>query len=261
MQRTYSLTSKVIAALTAMGLAGLGCTSGDPEAAGDPSDRQVTLDVWTNVPDESGERELMEMGTTDTTLGELMSSGRTLMVDGFETQDLSAVRAGDEIVVPLNTGDTATLTRKADRLELTSFTGEDDGTDELPRGAVGAVRLLPDGVDVFLSGSQGSDADTIMRVSGLEDLEAERSALVTSLALDALLVSLEDGEQIPPAVAIAIIGGLVGSFWLGICGWTAWDCAHQCENNAGFEVHCAGITVSVNPPGVHTSGGFDCRCL
>lgn len=261
MKRTYSLTSKLIAALTAVGVAGLGCsTAEDDGAEAAPGAREVTLEMWTNLPDDSGQRTLTRMGASTTTLDELMSSQRTFVVDGSETTDLARLRTGGEIVVPLNTGESATLVSEGDRLELAGFTGEDDGSSALPRGAVEAVRLLPDGIEVFLAGSDSDDADTIVRVSGLEDLDAERGALLISLALDTILVSLEDTEQIPPPVAIAIIVGIVGGVWLGICGSLAWYCADHCQYNNGFKVECAGISVSVDPPGATFGGGYSCTC-
>ncbi len=261
MRKTYSLASRFIAALTAAGVVGLGCTTtqdGGPEA--EPGAREVTLEVWTNLPDDSGTRRLTRMGTSASTLDELMTAERTFVVDGGETTDLARLRTGSEIVVPLNTGETATLVSKGDRLELASFTGEDDGAGDLPRGAVEAVRFLPDGIEVFLSGSGGDEADTIVRVSGLEDLDAERGSLLTSLALDTILVSLEDTEQIYPAVAIAIIVGIVGGAWLAICGGLAWYCADHCQYYRDFAVTCSGITVNVDPPGATFGGGYSCSC-
>jgi len=262
MKKTYSIGSKLVAALTAAGVIGMGCTTADdPEATGDPGAREVTLDVWTNLPDDKGVRQRTQLGTTTTTLDELLDADRVFVADGAESSDLATLWTASEIVVPLNTGETATLVRKGDRLELASFTGEDDGTGDMPRGAVSAVRLLPDGIDVFLAGSDSAEADTTLRLSGLEDLDAERSELVASLSLDAMLVSLEDGEQIAPPVAIALIAAVVGSFWLAICGGLAWECATRCEYWTGFETQCAGITVTVNPTTVTGGGGYSCRCI
>jgi len=261
MKREHSLASKMIAIMTATGVVGLGCSAHESGADGDPGSREVTMEVWTNLPDESGERKMLSMGTSTSTLDEMVSAERDFVIDGGESSDLGRVRSGSEIVVPLNTGDTATLVRKGDRLELVSFTGDDDGNGDLPRGAVEAVRLLDDGIEVFLSGSQGPDADTIVRLSGIEDLDAERSALVTSLALETILVSLEDTEQIAPAVAIAIIAAIVGGAWLAVCGGIAWYCAYECAGGNGFEVQCAGVTVTINPPGANVGGGYSCRCM
>ncbi|HKE19862.1 MAG TPA: hypothetical protein VKB80_33530 [Kofleriaceae bacterium] len=263
MKKTYSVASKLCAMLTAAGVIGLGCTAAQDSDRGgdDPGSRAVTMEVWTNLPDDSGVRTLTRMGTNTATLDDMLSRERSFVIDGGESSDLARVRSGAEIVVPLNTGETATLVRKGDRLELASFTGDDDGAGDLPRGAVQAVRLLDDGIEVFLSGSDGTDPDTIVHMSGIEDLDAERAALVTSLALDTILVSLEDSEQIAPAVAIAIIAAIVGSTWLFICGGLAWHCADQCQNANGFETQCAGLTVTVDPPGAQIGGGYSCRCL
>ena len=262
MRKTYSLTSKLIAMLTATGLVGLGCAgAGDPDQGGDPGAREVTMEVWTNLPDDSGRRTLTRMGTNTVTLNDLLTGERELVIDGAQSSDLARLRSGGEIVVPLNTGETATLVRTGDLLELVSFTGDDDGAGDLPRGAVEGVRMLDDGIEVFLSGQEGSDPDTIVRLSGIEDLDAERAVLVTSLALDTILVSLEDTEQIAPAVAIAIIAAIVGAAWLAICGGLAWHCASQCQHANGFETQCAGVTVTVNPPGATVGGGYACRCM
>ena len=261
MKKTYSMASKLVAAVTAAGLVGLGCTaSEDPELGGDPGQREVTLDVWSNLEDDTGAKELSKVGTTTATLDQLLSGERELIVDGVATHDRDSLRSGSEIVVPLNTGDTATLVRDGDVIVLASFTGEDDGTSEMPRGAVRAVRLLSDGIEIYLSGSEGPAPDSVLRLAGVEDLDAERSALVNSLALDALLVSLEDGEQIAPSVAIAIIAAIVAAIWLATCGNLAWHCAYQCEGSNGFEVQCAFTTVSVNPTFVRWGGGLGCRC-
>jgi hypothetical protein len=261
MRKTYSVASKLVAMMTAAGVVGLGCTAGqDQDRGGDPGAREVTMEVWTNLPDDSGTRTMTRMGANTSTLDELLKGERGFVVDGGESSDLARVRSGSEIVVPLNTGETATLVRKGDRLELASFTGDDDGAGDLPRGAVHAVRLLDDGFEVFLSGSQSTDPDTIVRLSGIEDLDAERSALVTSLALATMLVSLEDTEQIVPVVAIAIIAAIVGSAWLAICGGLAWYCADHCQNFNGFATECAGVTVTTTPPGVTVGGGYSCRC-
>jgi hypothetical protein len=216
--------------------------------------------MWTNLPDESGVRTMTQLGSETAMLDELVSADRQLVVDGVESTDLALLRSGSEIVVPLNTGETATLARKGDRLELVSFTGEDDGTGDVPRGAIEAVRMLDDGIEVFLSGSDASGPDTIVRVSGVEDLDPERQALVTSLALDTILVSLEDTEQIAATVAVALIAAALGVVWMGVCGALTWHCAIKCENSNGFAVGCAGLTVNANPFSVTVGGGYSCTC-
>jgi hypothetical protein len=262
MKRTHSVGTKVVAMMTAVGLVGLGCAGHDPGPDDDPGAREVTVDVFTNLPDESGTRRLQQMGSDSFRLDEVPDWQRALLVDGEETYDLAGVRDGAEIVVPLNTGDTATIARRGDRLELVSFTGDDDGSGDLPRGAVSAVRLLPDQFEVFLSGSGSSEPDTIVKLSGIEDLTAESRALVLSLALDTLLVSLEDAEQgIPVLVAIAIIAAVVGSAWLAVCGGLAWECATRCQNASGFETTCANVKVTINPTSVQVGSGYSCRCL
>jgi hypothetical protein len=258
--RTYSLPSKVIAMLTAVGLVGLGCTGAeDPDPGADPGSREVSLEVSTNVEDENGARSMARMGTDTATLDELQKP-RTLVIDGAESSDLARVRSASEIVVPLNTGETATLARHEDRLELVSFTGEDDGAGDLPRGAVEAVRMLDEGIEVFLTGSTGDEPDTIVRVSGIEDLDAERSALVTSLALDTILVSLEDTEQIPPPVAIAMIAAALGAFYMAICGALMWECANKCEYWTGWETDCGDFHVKTTPFSIDVNMDAGCRC-
>jgi len=263
MKKIHSLKTKSVAVLTAFGLAAMGCASSADEtpAEGDPGARQVTLEVWTNVPDDTGARQMVEMGSETIALDDHVSGDRALVVDGVETNDLAALRDGSEIVVPLNTGETATLARQGDRLELVSFTGEDDGSGEVPRGAVRAVRMLAGEYQVFTAGSDGAEADIIVRLSGIEDLPRESEALVTALALQTLLASLEDQEQIPPAAAWAIVVGIVAAGWLLICGATVWDCATRCESAAGFHVDCANLQVSVNPTFTMDIGdGFGCYC-
>jgi hypothetical protein len=266
MRTKHSLATKLIAIMTATGVVGLGCTGAeeaDPteDPIEDPGAREVTLETWTNLPDDTGARKLTQLGNETAPLDEVVNAERQFVVDGVESTDPASLRSGSEIVVPLNTGETATLARKGDRLELVSFTGEDDGTGELPRGAIEAVRMMDDGIEVFLSGSDGSDPDTIVRVSGLEDLDPERAALVTSLALDTILVSLEDIEQaLPAAVAVALIAGALGVVWMGICGGLTWSCASQCTN-AGFAVTCAGLTVTPDPFSITLGGGYSCRCF
>jgi len=263
MKKTYSMSNKFVAALTAVGLASVGCASSaeDTPIAGDPGDRQVTAEVLMNMPDETGARTVKPLGSETFALADYASWDRALVVDGVETHDLAALRSGSEIVVPLNTGETATLVRRGDRLELESFTGEDDGAGESPRGAVGAVELLPAEYHVYLAGSDGSAPDTMVRLSGVEDLPEEAADLVTALALQTLLSTLEDQEQIAPAVAIAAIAAVVAAGWLTICGQFAFDCATQCEAYAGFETQCAGLTVSLEPVTVVAGGGYSCRCL
>ncbi len=194
MKKTHCMKSKFVAALTAVGLASLGCASSaeDSPISGDPGDRQVTAEVLMNLPDESGARTVKPLGSETFALADYASWDRALVVNGVETHDLAALRSGSEIVVPLNTGETATLVRRGDRLELESFTGEDDGAGESPRGAVGAVELLPAEYHVYLAGSDGSAPDTMVRLSGVEDLPEEAADLVTALALQTLLSTLED---------------------------------------------------------------------
>ncbi|HTE56744.1 MAG TPA: hypothetical protein VK698_38085 [Kofleriaceae bacterium] len=260
MKRTYSLAAKLVAGLTAVAFTGMGCTAGQDPGGADPGARQVTVQVWTNLPDESGTRQMQDFGSSGFLLDDFASWERALVVDGVETTDLATIRRGNQIVVPLDTGETATLVRRGDRLELDSFTGADDGASELPRGAVHAVRLLPAGFEVFLTGSTSDAPDTVVKLSGIEDLDAEQSALVAALALEAMLVSLEDGEQIAPAIAIAIIAAIVGAAWLALCGGLAWECAYRCSGWPGFQTQCAGVTVSVNPTNVQVGGGYSCRC-
>jgi hypothetical protein len=260
MNRTYSLAAKLVAASTALSFVAMGCTAGQ-DGEIDPGARSVTLEVFTNVPGEDGVRQMQPFGTTEFALDDFQTWERTFVIDGGESTDLAALRTADRIEVPLNTGETATLVRRGDRLELDSFTGTDDGAGELPRGAVQAVRMAPGGIEIFLAGSSGPDPDTVVNLIGIDDLGAEKTALVSALALDALLVSLEDGEQIAPAIAIAIIAAIVGSAWLAVCGGLAIDCSYRCANNAGFETQCAGVTVSVNPTSVTVGGGYSCRCL
>jgi hypothetical protein len=261
--RTYSLPTKVIAMLTAVGLVGLGCAGAeDADVGADPGSREVSLEVWTNLADDSGTRTKTSMGSTTATLDELQAAQRALVIDGEESSDLARVRSGSEIVVPLNTGETATLKRDGDRLELVSFTGEDDGTGDLPRGAVSAVRLLDDGVDVFLTGSKGDAPDTSVRVSGIEDLDAERGALVTSLALRTILVSLEEEQQFFDPITMTLqIAAAVAVAWWAVCGATVWDCASECWTGSGIEVKCGGLRVSTNPWAIDFSGEHGCRCL
>lgn len=261
MKRTFSLKTKLVACTTAVAFAAMGCSAGQDAGSDDPGAREVTMEVLTNVADESGVRHLQSFGATQLTLDEFPSWTRAFVIDGGESYDLDRVRDGVEIVIPLNTGETATIRRDGDRLELVDFTGEDDGTAELPRGAVSSVRMLSSEIQVFLSGSTGAEPDTIVKLSGLDDLDQERTALVTALALNALLVSLEDGEQIAPAVAIAIIAAIVGAAWLALCGGLAWECAYRCSNYAGFQTQCAGVTVNINPTSVQVGGGYSCRCL
>ena len=260
MKRTYSLAAKIVAASTALSFAGIGCTAGQ-DGELDPGARTVTLEVFTNVPGEDGARQMQPFGTTELALGDFQTWERSFVVDGGESSDLADLRTGTRIEVPLNTGETATLVRRGDRLELQSFTGADDGAGELPRGAVRAVRMTTAGIEIFLAGSSGPDPDTVVNLVGIDDLGAEKTALVGALALDALLVSLEDGEQIAPAIAIAIIAAIVGGAWLAVCGGLAIDCSYRCANNAGFQTQCAGVTVSVNPTSVTVGGGYSCRCL
>jgi hypothetical protein len=260
MKRTFSLKTKLVACTTTVAFAAMGCGAGQ-DSAEDPGAREVTMEVLTNVADDSGARQMQSFGTTTLTLDEFPSWTRSFVIDGGESTDLGQVRDGAEIVIPLNTGETATVRREGDRFELVAFTGEDDGTAELPRGAVSAVRMLDSEIQVFLSGGAGDQPDTIVRLSGIDDLDQERAALVTALALNALLVSLEDGEQIVPAVAIAIIAAIVGAAWLALCGGLAWECAYRCQNYAGFQTQCAGVTVNINPTSVQVGGGYSCRCL
>lgn len=260
--RTYSLKCKVIAALTAVGLVGLGCAGGAEDAAveADPGSREVTMEVWINVEDESGARTMTSMGSNAASLDEIQPGSRALVIDGTETSDLGRVRSGNEIVIPLNTGETATLQREEDRLTLVSFTGEDDGTSDLPRGAVEAVRMLDDGIEVYLSGSTGDEPDSIVRVSGLEDLDAERSVLITALALDHVLVSLEDAEQLIPAIAIGSILGRMGAVWAATCGSLLAYCAWHCVDWPGFAVECGAAKVTWEPLSVDFTFGFGCTC-
>ena len=262
MKKICSLETKLVAVVTALGLVGMGCASSEEAPQeGDPGARQVTLEVLASVPDDTGARQLQEMGSETIALDEYTSWDRALVVDGVETNDLASLRQGSEIVVPLNTGESATLARRGDRLELVSFTGEDDGSGEVPRGAVSAVRMLAGEYQVFTAGSDGADPDMIVRLAGLEDLQQESDALVTALALKTLLASLEDQEQIAPAIAWAIVVGIVAAGWLAICGGTVWDCANRCESSPGFHVDCANLQVSVEPTFTLNIGdGFGCYC-
>ncbi len=262
MKKTYSRASKLIVILTATGLIGLGCAAEqDPEAGGDPGSREVTLEVLSNLPDEGGVRKLVSLGSDTALMDDLMMLERPFVIDGDETRDLTRVRTGSDIVVSLNTGESATLRRSGDRLELASFTGEDDGEGDMPRGAVEAVRMLDGGIELFLSGSEGSEADTIIRLSGIEDLDAERGALVTSLALDSILVSLEDTEQISPPVAIALIAAYMGQVWMTTCGSLTAFCDWKCWSYRSFDVGCAGLTVSADPFSITLGGGYSCTCI
>jgi hypothetical protein len=262
MKKTYSMAAKFVATMTSVTFAGMACSTG-PESPidEDVGDRTVTLQLWFNAPNESGVREMTQLPSSSFSLAEFPAWERALVVDGAETFDAESVRQGSQIVVPLNTGETATLVRNGDRLELASFTGEDDGTSELPRGAVKAVRMLPDGIDIFLAGSDDNEADSVVRLSGIEDLEQEQRALVTALALQALVLSLEDGEQLPPvAFILAAIAAVVTIGWMTLCGATVADCVYRCQGRNGFSVNCAGLKVSW-PLSVEIGGGFSCRCL
>lgn len=262
MRKTYSVGAKLVAALTSATFAGMACSTAPDSPLDDVGDRSVTMRVWLNAPNDSGAREMTELPSSSFLLAEFPSWERALIVDSVETYDIESAREGAEIVVPLNTGETATLVRTGDRLELASFTGEDDGTSELPRGAVKSVRMLDDGIEVFLDGSGSPDPDAIIRVSGIEDLEREQSVLVTALALQTLVVSLEDGEQVLPhiGVILAAIAAVVTVSWLALCTGTVTTCVNRCKQRNGFEVKCGGLKVSW-PLSIEISGGFSCRCL
>ena len=262
MKKTYSRTSKIIALLTATGVIGLGCASEEgPSADTDPGSREVTLEVLSNMPDDAGVRKLTSLGSDVALVNELMMLERPFVIDGEETSDLTRVRTGTEIVVELNTGETATLRRTDDRIDLVDFTGEDTGESDTPRGAIESVRLLDSGIEVFMAGSQGSDPDTIVRMSGIEDLDAERRALVTSLALDTILATLEDTEQLNPVAIIALVAAYLGSVWFASCGSLTSYCAWKCWAYRSFDVGCAGLTVSAEPFNVTLGGGYSCTCI
>jgi hypothetical protein len=261
MKKTYSVGAKFVAVLTSVAFAGMACTAGTDSPLDDVADRSVTVQLWINAPDESGAKQLTELPSSSFLLGEFPSWERALVVDGEDTYDAESVRQGTEIVVPLNTGEMATLIREGDRLVLASFTGEDDGTSQLPRGAVSSVRMLPDGIEIFLDGSVDAEPDSIVRLSGIEDLEQEQRAIVTALAMQTLVVSLEDGEQLPPVpVILAAIAAVVAVGWMALCGVSVANCISRCQTRNGFEVKCGGLKVSW-PLSIEISGGFSCRCL
>ncbi|MDQ3338973.1 MAG: hypothetical protein M4D80_27735 [Myxococcota bacterium] len=261
MQRTTRLGTKLIAGVTAMMFAGTACTQSSTEGTTSEA-REVTVEVWTQVADESGVRQLESVGSSKLGLDEI-TFDRAVIIGGLEkTTNLMKIPSGSTFVVPLNTGETATVLRTADGVELVSFTGPQQGTAELPRGAVKSVRLLADGFELFMKDSKSTTADTVIELQGLEKLGVERDHVVGALALQSLLMSLEDTEQLSPPVAIALIAAAVAWVWFATCGSFVTYCAYKCWAWPNQETQCAGLTVKSGNSGLDITlgGGYSCRC-
>ena len=261
MQRTTRLGTKVIAGVTAMMFAATACSQQSGTETSEA--REVTVEVWSHMDDESGLRQLQSIGSSKLSLDDI-DFERAVIIDGAKaTTNVMKIPAGSTFVVPLNNAETATVKRTADGVELVSFTGPQEGTKELPRGAVKAIKLLPDGFELFMKDSPDSTkADTVIKLQGLDELGADRDQVVGALALQSLLMSLEDTEQLSPPVAIALIAASVAYVWFASCGGLVSYCAYKCWAYPNMETQCAGLTVKGGNSGVsiRVGGGYSCRC-
>ena len=260
MQRMTSVTTKLIAGVTAMTFASVACTQQSTTTP--PEARELTVEVWSHVEDESGLRQLESIGSSKLALDDVELE-RTIILDGTEVRtNLAKITAGSTFDVPLNTGETATVRRTADGVELVSFTGPQEGTPELPRGAVKSIRLLADGFEMVLKDSPTPEATTVIKLHGLDNAGDKRDLVRDALALQSLLISLEDTEQLSPPVAIALIAAAVTAAWFTSCGALVTYCAWKCWAWPNMETQCAGLKVKSGDSGldIELGGGYSCRC-
>jgi hypothetical protein len=243
------LTTVVSAAFLAQAVSCAASDSGDAAL----SDRVVqTVLTGQYVDPESGELTSVTIAQDEFALGEYQWQERELMVDGARTLELDGIHTGTEIVVPLRGGGSMTLHRTGDVLEIVNVeTNASYDSAKLPRVRVGQS---------FVEVVGAEDASVLVDVQGVEDLPDVERALATSLALDILLASVEDVDQVAPAVIIAAVAAVVGAAWLAACGVTLGTCVNRCGEE--FEVRCGFLDVDVDFPHVSVGGSFSfsCKC-
>ena len=252
MQRTTTFGTKLIAGLTLFAFGTIACT----QQATTTETREVTVETW-----RTGEQ-APELWSSSTVPVDELTFARKVIVNGVtSTVGLADIPANTTFDVPLNNGETATLRKTADRVELVSFTGPRETEAKAPRGTVKAVQIQDDGYALYYDGSSSDKPDILIKVP---DLGAnERAGVVNALALQTLLISLEDVEQTPVHVVMAILVGVVALAWLWTCYDTAQSCAARCEDYAGWESTCLDLLVVWNGDGLSVggSGPYSCRCF
>ena len=254
MQRTTTLGTKLIAGVTLLAFGTIACT----QQATTTETREVTVETW-----RAGDDQPPQLWSSSEVPLDQITFARKVIVDGVpSTVGLGKIPAGTTFDVPLNNGETATLRKTADRVELVSFTGPTTTEANAPRGTVKAVQIQDGGFALYYADSPNKTADILMKVPGIDKLGAtEREAILDGLALQTLLFSLEDVEQAGGVVAIAILVGLVSAAWLWICYDTAKSCADRCEYAWGFESSCGGLTITWGDSlGIELGGLYSCRC-
>jgi hypothetical protein len=255
MQRTTTLGTKLIAGVTLLAFGAVACT----QQAATTETREVTVETW-----RAGDG-APELWSSSTVPIDEIEFARKVIVDGTpSTVGLAAIPTNTTFDVPLNNGETATLKKIGDRVELVSFTGPRMTEASTPRGTVKAVELQEDGYALFYDGSSSTKPDILIEVPDLERLGAtERAQVVNALALQTLLISLEDVEQTPAHIVMAILVAVVGLAWLWTCYDTAQSCAERCEDYAGWESTCLDLLVVWNGDGLSVggSGPYSCRCF
>lgn len=248
------IATKLIAGLTLVAFTTIACTQQATETA---EEKTITVAVSTQV-----EGKLESVGSSEMSLASLELE-RIVILDGVEqAANVMKIAAGKTFTVPLNTGERATVKRTSDGIELVSFTGpQEDIAEQLPRGAVTSIRMHAAKFELFLRDSKSTTADTVIEVGGLEAGD-QRELVVGALALQSLLISLEDTEQLNPVVAIALIAAAVTAVWFTTCGSFAAYCAYKCWAWPNQETQCAGLTVKSGNSGLDITlgGGYSCRC-
>jgi hypothetical protein len=206
---------------------------------------------------------LESIGSSDMSLATLELE-RVIILDGVESiTNVVKIAAGKTFDVPLNTGETAKVLRTADGIELVSFTGpQEDIAEQLPRGAVKTIHLHADKFELFMKDSKNTSADTVIQLHGLDTVGNQRDLVVGALGLQALLISLEDTEQLGPGAVIALVAGAVAAAWFTSCGSLVAYCAYKCWAWPNMVTSCAGLNVKAGNGGLDITlgGGYSCSC-
>lgn len=255
--RTRWISMVTVAAFTA---GALGCEPADEASTVDHSQREFTAELFAYGEDETGKAGLQPLSAETFKLGDHRWLDREILVDGRATRSIDEMLAGTEIVVPLNDGGKLTLRRNGQLFESQALARPDSSEAVEMR----AFAIKDDAFELFRrDNADDSKPNAVMKISGLDDLAGVRRTLVATLALGTMLATLEDGENIAPAVAIALIAARVSVAWFRSCARSVTACAVRCARNRGFEVKCAVLKVKIDGGGVsiRPTFGFGCKCL
>lgn len=240
----------------------IGCTTPDDI---DEGSRQVTTEVTARVIGEGGSTQMLTLGTDTTTLGAHKWGTRRLIVDGQESFDVDSLYAATQLTIPLNDGRQLRMNREGNALRVLGvFDTRGERDVQAAQAPLKELRLGENTVELLRADNTDGMADIIMKISGIEDLGETRRTFIAGLAMTTLVATVEDGEHIGPAAAVAIVAAVVGAAWMAACGALLWSAARACQNRNGFEVKCGGLDVDFKAPRnvrVRFSWSFSRRCL